>query len=287
MSNPGTSTNAPLDPSTPLAQLIHTLVESFRPFRVVVLFRQEDEEKASVRGERVVDYDGPDVGGSDYWADDDSIVKSISGTKYTTLSHLCNSALFLSSPRGICSPNSIVGSIPLPHNAPQDILFYFYTYCITEACQTGKLNRVLGGSFENVTVRAKYVTITAAGVDQVSKLQGGVVLAGGRGFGSRGRGWSSRLEALFWIAISNFVIPVILSIVQLVIVWTSSDIFTVVPVCLVNIYVGIIGVLLATVWATGMRWEEEERTGSGLVLTTVEVDTSTSDEVNEASETKQ
>ncbi|PFH50975.1 hypothetical protein AMATHDRAFT_3484 [Amanita thiersii Skay4041] len=71
--------------------------------------------------------------------------------------------------------------------------------------------------------------------------------------------YASRLEALFWIAVSNFVIPVLLSIAQLIVVWLDNSIFDVVPICLVNIYVEIIGVLLATVWvAAGSQWEERK-----------------------------
>jgi hypothetical protein len=88
----------------------------------------------------------------------------------------------------------------------------------------------------------------------------------------------STLEALFWIAVSNFVIPVMLSIAQLVVLRASKNIFTVAPIMIVNIYVEIIGVLLATVWASGSRWREENSSGSMAVSTTmtVEMDESTS-----------
>jgi hypothetical protein len=109
-----------------------------------------------------------------------------------------------------------------------------------------------------------------------------------RAFRSRARGWSERvsfaspglltviligstLEALFWIAISNFVIPVVLSIAQLVVLWTSKNVFIVAPIMIVNIYVEIIGVLLATVWTVGSQWREEEYSRSVPALTTVTV----------------
>ena len=83
----------------------------------------------------------------------------------------------------------------------------------------------------------------------------------------------STLEALFWIAVSNFVIPVMLSIAQLVMIWTSRNIMIVAPICMVNIYVEIIGVLLATIWANRSQWRDENTP----VLTTarVEMDEST------------
>ncbi|KIL62108.1 hypothetical protein M378DRAFT_13063 [Amanita muscaria Koide BX008] len=99
----------------------------------------------------------------------------------------------------------------------------------------------------------------------------------GRGIGMRmaGSHWSSTLEALFWIALSNFVIPVILSIVELLVIWLSTDIFNVVPIFLVNLYVEIIGVLLATVWAAGTRGQDNHKSSrSGpQVFTTVNMDT--------------
>ncbi len=83
----------------------------------------------------------------------------------------------------------------------------------------------------------------------------------------------STLEALFWIAVSNFVIPVMLSIAQLVMIWISRNIMIVAPICMVNIYVEIIGVLLATIWANRSQWRDENTP----VLTTarVEMDEST------------
>ena len=96
----------------------------------------------------------------------------------------------------------------------------------------------------------------------------------GRGLSTRVTGgcWASAIEALFWIAVSNFVIPVLLSIVQLIVIWTSDDIFNVSPITIVNQYIEIIGVLLATVWAAGTRWQNDQRPRSAIqVLTTVDV----------------
>ncbi|KAF8638225.1 hypothetical protein AX17_002374 [Amanita inopinata Kibby_2008] len=97
---------------------------------------------------------------------------------------------------------------------------------------------------------------TSASVLFLVRLNKGRILAGQSG-AVHGGSWSALLEALFWIAVSNFVIPVVLSVAQLVVVWVDQNIFDVVPICLVNIYVEIIGVLLATVWAAGTKWQEE------------------------------
>ena len=111
-----------------------------------------------------------------------------------------------------------------------------------------------------------------------------------RTFRSRVRGWSesitfvtpdlltlipsgSTLETLFWIAISNFIIPVMLSIAQLVVMWISKDMIKVALISTANIYVEIIGVLLATVWTRESRWQEENSSKSVPELTTVTVGT--------------
>jgi len=91
-----------------------------------------------------------------------------------------------------------------------------------------------------------------------------------RAFRSTVRGWSSALEALFWIAISNFVIPVMLSIAQLVVVWMSKDFAVLAMIFTVNVYVEIIGVLMATIWVVGSRWREKDSSDAP-VLTTVTV----------------
>ena len=83
----------------------------------------------------------------------------------------------------------------------------------------------------------------------------------------------STLEALFWIAVSNFVIPVMLSIAQLVVMWISKDMITVALICIVNIYGEIIGVLLATIWTGESRWREENSSKDASELTDVTIGT--------------
>ncbi|PFH53348.1 hypothetical protein AMATHDRAFT_137971 [Amanita thiersii Skay4041] len=65
---------------------------------------------------------------------------------------------------------------------------------------------------------------------------------------------ASKITTLFWIALSNFVFPVILSLIQLIYAFQGAQFLPGTYVQLVNGYVEIIGVLLATVWAAGTRW---------------------------------
>ena len=71
--------------------------------------------------------------------------------------------------------------------------------------------------------------------------------------------YASRLKALFWIAVSNFVIPVILTLVQLVFVFCDRDWFHGSYVFIVNTHIQIVGVIMATIWCTGMRWSDSGR----------------------------
>ena len=67
--------------------------------------------------------------------------------------------------------------------------------------------------------------------------------------------YSNRLRALFWIAASNFVIPVIFNIAQLVLIFHDESFVHGTYVLLVNIYVEIVSVLLATLWCSSSLWE--------------------------------
>ncbi len=71
--------------------------------------------------------------------------------------------------------------------------------------------------------------------------------------------YTSRLKALFWIAASNFVFPVLLNLVQIIFAFSEASFENTSYVLTVNNYVQIIGVLLATIWTTGApRYEDEE-----------------------------
>lgn len=63
-----------------------------------------------------------------------------------------------------------------------------------------------------------------------------------------------------------------LSIAQLVVMWISKDMIIVALIYTANIYVEIIGVLLATVWTRESRWREENSSKSAPELTTVTVE---------------
>ena len=67
--------------------------------------------------------------------------------------------------------------------------------------------------------------------------------------------YTARLRALFWIAASNFVIPVIFNIAQLVLIFHDESFVHGTYVLLVNIYVEIVSVLLATLWCSSSLWE--------------------------------
>ncbi|PFH46138.1 hypothetical protein AMATHDRAFT_51267 [Amanita thiersii Skay4041] len=65
------------------------------------------------------------------------------------------------------------------------------------------------------------------------------------------------IRGLFWIAVSNFVFPVLLAIVELVFMFHVRNFIHGIYVGYVNAYVSIVGVLLATVWAASGRWCEQ------------------------------
>ncbi|KAG2125868.1 hypothetical protein BD769DRAFT_1628516 [Suillus cothurnatus] len=74
----------------------------------------------------------------------------------------------------------------------------------------------------------------------------------------RSKMMASHLQALFLIALSNFVFPVILNIIQLGLIFSSTtSFFQTSTVYMVNNYVNIIGVVFATIWAIGSRRVEE------------------------------
>ncbi|PFH45064.1 hypothetical protein AMATHDRAFT_10086 [Amanita thiersii Skay4041] len=84
---------------------------------------------------------------------------------------------------------------------------------------------------------------------------------------SSGGSYTSVIKGLFWIAISNFIFPVLLSIAQLIFVFRDPDFVPGVIVLLINDYVEIIGVLLATVWVAGTHWSEDNMKTGGTSTT--------------------
>ena len=67
-----------------------------------------------------------------------------------------------------------------------------------------------------------------------------------------GLSYPARLRALFWIALTNFVVPVIFNVVLLIFVPNEDfgNIITVFAVGSVSVYVQIVSGLLATLWCT-------------------------------------
>ncbi|CDO76591.1 hypothetical protein BN946_scf184868.g5 [Trametes cinnabarina] len=72
---------------------------------------------------------------------------------------------------------------------------------------------------------------------------------------------SSRIRTLFWIAVSNYMVPVVLNLAQLILAFRDPSFIHGSYIFIVNNYVQIIGVLLATIWATGTQFAESARQG--------------------------
>lgn len=87
---------------------------------------------------------------------------------------------------------------------------------------------------------------------------------------------SQKISTLFWISTSNFVFPVILSIVQIAIYMASPDNYLVaLYVETVNYHFTIMGVVFATVWAAEGRWEDDNNINKPLdaVLSSIRFNT--------------
>ena len=62
--------------------------------------------------------------------------------------------------------------------------------------------------------------------------------------------YGARLQTLFWIALSNFVFPVIFDVAQLILIFRDPNFVEGSYVIAVNSYVSILGVLFSTIWAS-------------------------------------
>ncbi|PIL26420.1 hypothetical protein GSI_12177 [Ganoderma sinense ZZ0214-1] len=69
------------------------------------------------------------------------------------------------------------------------------------------------------------------------------------------RSYTARLQALFWIAVFNFVFPVLLNVVIVVLSFRERNILRTTDVIMLNSFVEIICVLLATVCCTETYWD--------------------------------
>ncbi|KAG2126093.1 hypothetical protein BD769DRAFT_1462803 [Suillus cothurnatus] len=70
--------------------------------------------------------------------------------------------------------------------------------------------------------------------------------------------FGQRLRTLFYISVSNFVFPSLLSLAQLVVVYKNVYVLTVNEIVLVNTMVAVIGVVFATVWAGSVNYQDEK-----------------------------
>lgn len=68
---------------------------------------------------------------------------------------------------------------------------------------------------------------------------------------------AQNLLALFWISVFNFIFPVLLTVVLLVLTVATSAHNAIVGVEQITMYANIIGVVFATVWASGNHWAGE------------------------------
>lgn len=68
-----------------------------------------------------------------------------------------------------------------------------------------------------------------------------------------------RLRALFWIAVFNFVFPAILSVLAIIIIFSSTDSWVLTDLVTTNLYLDVVCVLLATIWCSGKYWDPLER----------------------------
>ena len=71
---------------------------------------------------------------------------------------------------------------------------------------------------------------------------------------------TERIRQIFFIAVANFVFPLILNIAQLICITTSRSYAVGTMFLLTNSYVSVIGVLCATIWASGSEWVRTNRT---------------------------
>lgn len=59
----------------------------------------------------------------------------------------------------------------------------------------------------------------------------------------------SRLRTLFWIALSNFTIPALFSVAQIIVIYREVNPIIINQIILVNTSIAVIGVVFATIWA--------------------------------------
>ena len=63
---------------------------------------------------------------------------------------------------------------------------------------------------------------------------------------------------LLWVAATNFVVPVLFSLVQIIVVFHEVNVLVVNDIVLVNTSIAVIGVVFATVWAGTTQWAQDQ-----------------------------
>ena len=87
-----------------------------------------------------------------------------------------------------------------------------------------------------------------------------------------------RIRGLFYMALGNFVFPVILNVVQIVLITTDRSFLDGTYVMVVNDYISILGVVFATIWTTSSQWSQKSFGSTG--STWNQEDTRESDSTN-------
>lgn len=79
--------------------------------------------------------------------------------------------------------------------------------------------------------------------------------------------FTRRLRHIFWIALTNFVIPALFTLVQIIVVYSGADPTTLNDIVLVNTNLAVVGVVFASIWAgsysRGWRGSSDTYTGPG------------------------
>lgn len=69
--------------------------------------------------------------------------------------------------------------------------------------------------------------------------------------------FTDRIRTLLWVAATNFVVPVLFSLAQIIVVFRGVDVLVINDIVLVNTSIAVIGVVFATVWADTAHWTQE------------------------------
>ena len=69
--------------------------------------------------------------------------------------------------------------------------------------------------------------------------------------------FADTIKTLFWVAATNFVFPVLFSLVQIIVVYRDIDVLLVNNIVLINTSIAVIGVVFASVWAGTTNWAQD------------------------------